>query len=702
MLLPTVTMSPRIFVAACVFFLFGSPPSSNTFVRAVSLPWWFINRSPREFVLRWLPRDRASDAVDGVEVGRVPPAISGHQAVFYSMNTYENDAFRLVWAENGAVTSDVFVRDAGKFGVLVIAPDLDEQQKVVTEVFRFSALKRDILSRGALTSSSSATSAKCSADAQNEDHGATAGASSSSCLSEQQIAQLESEIPGQQWGELVAAVSEGLPVLMKSSSDFAKMKPAEGSHAPDEMVVFNLASQPAELVAEVGSVRFAIPPAPTAAAPASEGLPQQAPLSMVRVKADANTAFVLSTGIEKSSSNDDSSSGWFGGVAAPSPLLEHKFSYPGELFLLVIAPDGKSVGTFMEDEMKVFFANTGVANECAPEGTSSSSDEDDLANFHKCLGDNMYLPMKVQAVPQDVEADVANKTVGSSTSAKEGSRVPTTLDDTETTDLVPDTRFRMPPGFVRTWFPQLWESVSHFRLCNVQPDTTPLREADPLTLPDGRTARVHVLRENPSVFVVEDVGTGAECAPLIARGGPGQLTRASVTSKGGYSKARRTLSRNMFPQYVEDETALSDDFEKLLRTLGLRFFNVTRQLTKYPVHTPGQEPINWLYYKAGYEYRPHCDGNCGLPKLEKGMRVCTTLLYCNEPERGGATVFPKDRIKYTPKEGSLLLFTYNPDPASLSFHSACPVLKGFKTTATQWYRLGVSAKDDWNNYLKRQ
>ena len=51
------------------------------------------------------------------------------------------------------------------------------------------------------------------------------------------------------------------------------------------------------------------------------------------------------------------------------------------------------------------------------------------------------------------------------------------------------------------------------------------------------------------------------------------------------------------------------------------------------------------YFRCGLDnnaldrYLPHCDGDCtGLP-FRHGNRIATVVVYCNVPERGGATNF---------------------------------------------------------------
>jgi len=161
---------------------------------------------------------------------------------------------------------------------------------------------------------------------------------------------------------------------------------------------------------------------------------------------------------------------------------------------------------------------------------------------------------------------------------------------------------------------------------------------------------------------------------------------------GGHSRIRRTLSGNL---YVDPSNSSST-----VTKVANRFFHVARKVSGYDLQMAGQEPVNWLYYKAGYEYRPHCDGGCGAPEIRLTERVMTSLAYCAVGTKGGSTVFPPDGTKLTPSAGSMLLFTYNPDPLRLTEHSACPVIAGEKMTATQWYREGVSLEKNWEHWNK--
>merc|ERR1712008_180905 len=196
---------------------------------------------------------------------------------------------------------------------------------------------------------------------------------------------------------------------------------------------------------------------------------------------------------------------------------------------------------------------------------------------------------------------------------------------------------------------------------------------------------------DPLVVAIPALASPEECKVLSSQAGE-DLTRATVGGVGqtSTSRARRTLTRNLFPDLGDDNSTLT--------RVATRFFEVARQATGYDLYPEGQEPVNWLFYKPGYEYRPHCDGMCGSSSVPKGKRVASSLLYCNVASDGGGTVFPPDNLKLEPEAGMFMLFTYNPDTHGVTEHAACPVLNGSKTTATQWYREGVSDEQPWDKF----
>ncbi len=74
-----------------------------------------------------------------------------------------------------------------------------------------------------------------------------------------------------------------------------------------------------------------------------------------------------------------------------------------------------------------------------------------------------------------------------------------------------------------------------------------------------------------------------------------------------------------------------------------------------------------------------------------GQRLATLIVYLNEVEAGGATVFPKLGLQLRPKRGAAAYFlSHEPDgrinPSNL--HAGAPVEAGEKWIATFWLREG--------------
>jgi len=120
------------------------------------------------------------------------------------------------------------------------------------------------------------------------------------------------------------------------------------------------------------------------------------------------------------------------------------------------------------------------------------------------------------------------------------------------------------------------------------------------------------------------------------------------------------------------------------------------------------EGIQVLRYAVGEKYDPHMDSfhdAFNAVESKGGQRLATVLMYLNDVEEGGETVFPETTEKphandpgwsdcarkgvaAKPRKGDALLFfsldeeTQRVDSKSL--HAGCPVIKGEKWSATKW------------------
>jgi prolyl 4-hydroxylase len=186
--------------------------------------------------------------------------------------------------------------------------------------------------------------------------------------------------------------------------------------------------------------------------------------------------------------------------------------------------------------------------------------------------------------------------------------------------------------------------------------------------------------DKPVVRTYTNVLTHDECDHLIA-----------------ISKAKLKPS-----QTVDNETGASVPHEH--RTSQGTFFHLKEnefiqqiderlaQLMRYPIENG--EGLQILNYQVGGEYRPHFDyfpeqmNGSAVHLKNGGQRVATLILYLNQVEAGGETIFPELGLKVSPHKGGALYFSYFNhglvDP--LTLHGGAPVIAGEKWIATKWVR----------------
>jgi prolyl 4-hydroxylase len=201
------------------------------------------------------------------------------------------------------------------------------------------------------------------------------------------------------------------------------------------------------------------------------------------------------------------------------------------------------------------------------------------------------------------------------------------------------------------------------------------------TTVDGGDKWVQVLlrRQHPELVVFANLLSAGECAGLMEEASS-RLTRSltvDVKTGGEELNADRT-SEGMF--FDRNESALVQRVER----------RIARLLSWPAIKGEG---LQVLRYTAGAQYRPHHDyfdpaepGTEGILK-RGGQRVATLIMYLNEPESGGATVFPKLGLRLPPRRGQAVFFSYaSPSPDTLTLHGGEPVLSGEKWIATKWLR----------------
>lgn len=179
-----------------------------------------------------------------------------------------------------------------------------------------------------------------------------------------------------------------------------------------------------------------------------------------------------------------------------------------------------------------------------------------------------------------------------------------------------------------------------------------------------------VLHREPLIMRFERVLTDDECRQLIESAAP-RLKESRLVNKV-VSEIR--TSRGMF--FEEDESPFISRIERRIA-----------QLMHVPVeHAEG---LQVLHYGPGQEYRAHHDYFAPGTPSARNNRISTLVIYLNDVEEGGETVFPLLEIAVKPKRGSAVYFEYfygNPELNHLTLHSSAPVIRGEKWVATQWMR----------------
>lgn len=208
----------------------------------------------------------------------------------------------------------------------------------------------------------------------------------------------------------------------------------------------------------------------------------------------------------------------------------------------------------------------------------------------------------------------------------------------------------------------------------------PVAAASSLRLDAGdRQVAISTVMRAPDLLVLENLLDTDECLALIAAARP-RLQRSLTVAleTGGEEVHDDRTSDGMF--FTRGETGLVASIEARIA-----------KLLDWPVENG--EGLQVLRYGPGAEYKPHYDyfdpaepGSATI-LARGGQRVATLVIYLQEPEQGGATVFPDLRLQVAPRRGSAVFFSYGQaHPCSQTLHGGMPVLAGEKWIATKWLR----------------
>jgi prolyl 4-hydroxylase len=196
-----------------------------------------------------------------------------------------------------------------------------------------------------------------------------------------------------------------------------------------------------------------------------------------------------------------------------------------------------------------------------------------------------------------------------------------------------------------------------------------------------RDVKVLMRCERPQVIVFGDVLSPEECAEIIERSRHRMKRSTTVNPETGQEDViHNRTSEGIFFQRGEDAF-----IERIDRRIA--------SLMNWPVENG--EGLQILHYNTSGEYRPHFDyfppdqPGSAVHTARGGQRVATLVIYLNDVEAGGETIFPEAGLSVAGRQGGAVYFRYmngmrQLDP--LTLHGGAPVLAGDKWIMTKWMR----------------
>ena len=164
------------------------------------------------------------------------------------------------------------------------------------------------------------------------------------------------------------------------------------------------------------------------------------------------------------------------------------------------------------------------------------------------------------------------------------------------------------------------------------------------------------------------------------------------------------IDKHAFPSTI---TTQGSTKESDFRTSSTYYFNFNPhnrdyiELQRRITETMGipeeySEPLQGVKYEVGEYFKEHTDFfDRRSPNFEvfaqgENQRTWTFMVYLNDVEEGGHTLFPQIKLQFKPVAGSALIWNNLwPDGKEnyWTSHEALPPVSGQKFIATQWYRM---------------
>ncbi|QKE72170.1 2OG-Fe(II) oxygenase [Arthrobacter citreus] len=200
-------------------------------------------------------------------------------------------------------------------------------------------------------------------------------------------------------------------------------------------------------------------------------------------------------------------------------------------------------------------------------------------------------------------------------------------------------------------------------------EQTIFTHSGPIIQTIDRNIEIISRQDEPLIVLLGNVLSDDECDELISH-----AKFRMKRSKIGLSHEENDMRTSSGMFFDESETELIKRVEKRIETI----MNI-------PIEHA--EPLQILHYEPGQQYKPHFDYFSN--NRTNNNRISTLILYLNDVEEGGETIFPSLNYSVTAKKGTALYFEYfyqDETINELTLHAGNPVISGEKWVATQWIR----------------
>lgn len=178
------------------------------------------------------------------------------------------------------------------------------------------------------------------------------------------------------------------------------------------------------------------------------------------------------------------------------------------------------------------------------------------------------------------------------------------------------------------------------------------------------------------IYVLDNFLNESECQHLIELI-TGNLRPSELTSRDEPDKDFRT---NRSCDIEEFGSRLATEIDaRMSRLLG--FDQADSEFMQGQFYSTGQQ------FKAHHDY--FSEEELAVHSHGLGQRTYTFVVYLNDVDEGGETVFPRLGATFSPRQGRALIWNNltpegRPNPASL--HQGLPVARGSKCIVTKWFR----------------